>query len=496
MRLSESQYDWVKIPTDLNPKNMVMITAKTPHPTFHRGDSKFPVRLFTTQELLEASRSLAHRAIGLNHLGLIEGAFTIDAQYNPSTMNTEALCYFPDEWIDKVRTLLHEGKESIFSITYTWRDEHYTESGVEFLGLIFDQVDLLCGAPAGDKHVSARLVESDVIYRRARTEASVEFIGADKLQQSNYKPENDETFFKHHKECECSECHTLKECAGNLDECKHKGKCECKECKVDLPEKTNLLSNSPQQAISNQDPPTVGSPVPNVASAGFVQDNKGFMGAEPKKGNPDVNLSYVGNDKKMECDNPVNEGLNKVDAPSKAKSSYVNGKECEKLVESATDPKGVAPIQAAVPIVELTKVESKVEAVPKEEAKKEPEKQSASTPEVPKTESKPDTKLVEAEKKLSESAVTIAQLQTEKAALDTRVKELEPVVNKLQEAAKTIEGTTKLAIEQARKEGKEEMIKRVQKVLPANSMVSGNLQGCYRVLTNDIKKVLHEAENL
>jgi hypothetical protein len=563
MRLSESQYDWVKIPTDLNSKNMVMVTAKTPHPTFHAGSAKYPVRLFTTQELLEASRSLAHRAIGLNHLGLIEGAFTIDAQYNQSTCNTEVLAYFPDEWIDKVRTLIHEGKESIFSITYSWRDERYTESGVEFIGLIFDQIDLLCGAPAGDKHVSAQLVESEVdiiraasmittsvepyLLRHACMEAAVEFIGADKLQQSNLHPEKDQAFFK---ECECEYgklCESdikgyesmygerlgepfagYQDFAACVAQNKDKGNpnayCGYIKHKVEdkkgtesvlpedknpntilfidntgigrqRPEETNLLNNEPQQGISNQDPPNVEKPIMNVMSAGFIDDNKGkgptSVGGTPEKGRVDQTMS--GNTAKPELDehklvtqqetgvtgsmgaetenkNPIDEGLNKVDGPMnpKSQSSYVQNKhECEKLVESAIDPnkpaEGAAPIQGAAPI--------------------------------------PDPKLVEAEKKLTESAVTITQLQaektalmTEKTVLDARVKELEPVVNKLQEAAKTFDRTTKEAVEKARKEGKEEIIKKVQKVLPANSMVSGNLQGCYRVLTNDIKKVLHEAE--
>ena len=181
-KLTESQYDWAIMPEDLPTKNLVLITAKTPHPTYHKEDVEHPVRLFTTQELHEAARSLAHRPIGLNHQAIIAKAFTVDAQYNQSTSNVEALCYFPDEWIGKVRHLLKSGKESIFSVEYTWRDEKETADGVEFVGLIFDKVDLLCGVNAGDKHTSARLVESafnisfnNGVNRHGYCEAEVSF---------------------------------------------------------------------------------------------------------------------------------------------------------------------------------------------------------------------------------------------------------------------------------------------------------------------------------
>ena len=605
----ESAYDWAEIPEDLNPKNLVLITAKTPHPTFHKESVEYPVRLFTSDELLEASRSLAHRPIGINHLGIIEGAFTVDAQYNKSTGNTEALCFFPNLWIDKVRTLIHEGKQSIFSVKYSWRKENFTESGVEFIGLIFDQVDLLCGVNAGDKYTSAQLVESEVVIfngsytnRHALTEAEAEYIGADKIQQENYKPENDEAFFK---ECEC-DYGKLAECDVKLYECmyvdkqlgepfagykdfaackaankdkgnpdaycgyiKHKVEdkkaTECggithagithAECGMEhgpvvepetlaikqqgtesvavdehlegepvsvvrtedqnpnkilgtdvkplprqRPEETNLLNNEPQQGISNQDPPVVEKPVMNVMSAGFVDDShgkgptsiiqtaeggkpewdlaqhnkpqltdenkmvtnqetgvRGSMGAPTEIANPIkemlTGLKVTPDTQKPNKEaNPIDTGLKKVDGPQNQNTSY--NYESETLTESNTESK-VEP-----------KVEPKIE---------------------PKIVVGLDPKLLEAEKKLTESAATIA-------TLEARVKELEPIVNKLQEAAKTYESTVKLAEIKGRKEGKQELINKVKKVLPPTSMVSGNLQGCYRVLINDINKKLYESE--
>ena len=558
MKLSESEYEWAKLPDDLPHKNLVLITAKTPHPTFHKDSKEYPVRLFTSQELLEASRSLAHRQIGLNHLGLIEGAFTVDAQYNSSTGNTEALCYFPDEWIDKVRTLLREGKESIFSVEYTWRDERFTESGVEFIGLIFDKVDLLCGLNAGDKYTSAKLVESTIklSFRRALCEADAEFIGMDKNQQDNYQPEKDEAFFK---ECECE--------YGKLDECNIKGyesmyvserlgepfagykdfsacvaankdkgnpqaycgyikhKVEDKKGKESVepldrvskedqnpntillkdkeptplqrPEETNLLNNEPQQGISNQDPPQVDRPVMNVASAGFIEDNKGpvGVGGEPEKGRVEWTMSgstvpkpsdsnsmvsqqethsqgqsmgaetteknpieekIIGRTTLIEQDNPVVEGLNKTDGPSKAQSSMViKEQECEeKLTESEIELKK----KLEESIAKLTTVE------------------------------------VEKSTLVAQNTSLLAKV-AELEPKAKRVEEIEPALNKLQENAKTFEATKKLEVDKARKEGKQEVIDKVKTVLPQTSMVSGNLQGCYRVLVNDVKKKLYEAEN-
>jgi Zn ribbon nucleic-acid-binding protein/soluble cytochrome b562 len=48
------------------------------------------------------------------------------------------------------------------SVEYTWRDERKTEAGTEFLGLIFDKVDLLENAKAGDPNTELHLVESNI----------------------------------------------------------------------------------------------------------------------------------------------------------------------------------------------------------------------------------------------------------------------------------------------------------------------------------------------
>jgi hypothetical protein len=490
----ESEYDWAILPEDLPKRNLVLITAKTPHPTFHKEDKKFPVRLFTSDELFEAARSLAHRPVGLNHLGLIEKAFTVDAQFNKSTGNVEALLYFPDEWVGKVKTLLNEGKESIFSVEYTWRDEKYTAEGVEFIGLIFDKVDLLCGLNAGDKFTSAKLVESAIEISGRR--ACMESVGAELIQQEQITTEDLTAGLTFFKECEAanrlgepfagyqdfSACVAANKDKGDPDAycgyIKHKTEAgyavknpstgpemadRNEEAVMDLPEKTNLLNNDPQTPISNQDPSNVDKPVVNVASAGFVQDEKGFVGGEPAKGALDFTMAGNQN-------------------PAEPMGAAANAKECGALSPDNSNQDTYKKIESGKSMSESNpeiKPEDK-KVVPKEEPKQEPV---------------PDPKLVEAEKKLSESAAKITALETEKAALNTRVKELEPAFNKLQEAAKTYDSSIAKAEAKGRTEGKKEIISKVSKVIPSSGFFSDNHQGAARVLINDVKKVLYESEN-
>lgn len=582
--LKESQYDWVIFPTDLPRSNLVMITAKTPHPTFHKEDKELPVRLFTAAALQDAASSLRHRFIGLNHQGFIEKAFTVDAQYNPTTMNVEALCYFPDEWIGIVKQLLASGKESIFSVEYTWREEKYTPEGVEFIGLCFDQVDLLCGVNAGDKHVSARLAESVLnmgLNRHALCEAEVdthfpELVQEKKVTDSVNTPSQD--FFKY--ECEANEfmAGSYKECESAVQECmtqrltepfagykdfdacvaankdksnpqaycgyiKHKVESVSsaqnlkhqepltsvrpedrnpnellmkdnpisKEGNViatpqQRPEETNLLNNEPFTPVVNQDPPNVEKPVMNVMSAGFVEDSKGPVGVggtpskdkptfamsgstEPVKGgeklvqsgetggSANVDTQHMGtkNVQNQDADagmhgsqgaststenpileifktvgiqgtgkeaNPVNDGLNKVDGPDLSNEDTYNKKgECKVLTESEK------PIEQPKP------VEQPIQPDPL---------------------------------KLAEAKI----IELTKSNTD-----LEGAVAKLQENVKTFSNEKEQAVIKARSEGRQEILQKVKAVVPSNSMVSGVHQGAFRVLVNDVKKVLYESEN-
>src|SRR3972149_2085427 len=166
MRLVESAYEWSKIPEDLPKGNLVLITAKTTLPTIHRNDPDYPVRIFNKEELKEAARSLAKRPMGLNHSKLIEGAFTVDAQWNESTSSIEALVFLPTPYINLIRRAELEGTPVKYSVEYTWRNENKTDEGVEFIGLCFDRVDLVYGMNAGDMDTSGRLVESLESRRR------------------------------------------------------------------------------------------------------------------------------------------------------------------------------------------------------------------------------------------------------------------------------------------------------------------------------------------
>jgi len=173
-------FEWAKIPVDLPKENLVLLVAKTSDPTIHPSDPEYPIRIFSPTELHEAARSLAKRIIGINHLRLPDGspvliefspeeqqkigakfAFTVDANYNADTKCVETLLCLPKLYVNKIR----RNYITQASVEYTWRDERKTESGTEFIGLIFDKVDLLedlpVGVTAGDRGTFFRLVESN-----------------------------------------------------------------------------------------------------------------------------------------------------------------------------------------------------------------------------------------------------------------------------------------------------------------------------------------------
>jgi hypothetical protein len=169
-------FEWARIPEDLPRENLVLAVTKTSDPTIHPSDVEYPIRLFRAEELHDAARSLAKRYVGLNHLRLPDGsplliefspeeiqkvgfryAFTVDANYNAETKCVEALLCLPRIWVQKIkRGLIHQ-----VSVEYTWRDENKKAEGVEFLGLIFDKVDLLENLNAGDHNTVLRCVESN-----------------------------------------------------------------------------------------------------------------------------------------------------------------------------------------------------------------------------------------------------------------------------------------------------------------------------------------------
>jgi hypothetical protein len=463
---TESQYDWAIMPDDLPKKNLVLITAKTPHPTFHKEDKKYPVRLFTTEELHEAARSLAHRAIGLNHLGTIEKAFTVDAQFNKSTNNVEALCYFPDEWIGKVRNLLNEGKESIFSVEYTWRDERYTEAGVEFIGLIFDKVDLLCGMNAGDKYTSAKLVESAIQLssRRACMEAEViPELGAAPIQQEQIQSAV---------ECskECNECKT--ECNKRVEYSSSRNLAQNGESEVQVPEETNLLNNSPQSPISLIPEPQ--EPEGPVMVAGRVINDANQEGdvSIPDPNSPEEQLKAGIKIEMEHTSDPKEAEKIAKDHLAEFPNYYT---ELVKMEDKLKDNKEGKESQSN--LEDKNMPEEK-----KEEVKSEEKKEEAVVPPTP------DPKLVEAQAQLLIK-------DNEIKAKDERIKEVEIAFNRLQENAKSFDTQKADAVVKARKEGKLEVIDRVSKAIPSSAFISGNNVGATRSLITDVKKALYESEN-
>ena len=138
----ESAYEWVTIPEDLPKSNLFYVTAKTASPAIHPEDKEDPIRQFALPELHEAARSLGRRFINMNHdqRHNIETAFTVDAQYNPTTQAVEALIYVPNQ----VRDMILRGEIKRPSVEYVWRSIRKTEvGGSEFIGIIFDKIALL-----------------------------------------------------------------------------------------------------------------------------------------------------------------------------------------------------------------------------------------------------------------------------------------------------------------------------------------------------------------
>jgi hypothetical protein len=357
----EIAYDWSKIPEDLPKSNLLYITAKTTHATIHPDDPEYPIRLFTPAELQESAASLRRRPIGVNHIhakfnpeaGLIKGAFTVDAQWNPSTQAIEALVFLPSSVMEMVREKKRNNEAVEWSVEYGWRDEHKTEAGTEFTGLCFYRIDMLEGFHGGDHYTSSSLIESE--SKTGRFLAEAEFlVEMDTVQQENIdqslehspsippvkleeaemnkylgepfadyqnwkdciaknRDKSDPSaycgYIKHKTESMCAEC-------GN---CKGNNRVECQAClklhnlnkgihpeayrqetytqaddpTVKHPNGTNQMKAPPETPILNQPPQGefgTDRSLTNVASAGAVAGTKGVVFGEPEEGNPHKNL--------------------------------------------------------------------------------------------------------------------------------------------------------------------------------------------------------------
>ena len=343
-RFSESAYDWAKIPEDLPRSNLFLITAKTASPTIHPEKPNEVVRLFSETELHESAKSLARRPIGLNHgingapfiidfgTGPLGRAWTVDSQYNPSTKCIEALIYVPNLYRDMIN-LPEEDPQKIrkVSVEFYCRDEVETELGVEYVGLVFDKVDLIQGMNAGDKLSEIRRVEA-VIGNIAHLEGEIipqeQKIKQDQIQDGIEDPEQgfyDECYkeaemfvnkkmgepFAGYKDFDA--CVAANKDKGNPSaycgyikhkvEDKPKKKKEVfpespntltlqekKETEPQRPETTNVMNQDPTMKAINQEPIDNTEPVANVASAGAVVGTQGVLFGEPEPTNTHKNL--------------------------------------------------------------------------------------------------------------------------------------------------------------------------------------------------------------
>jgi hypothetical protein len=464
-KLNESAYDWSTIPNDLPRQNLVLITAKTTNPTYHFTDPKYKIRVFNPAELKEAARSLAKRVVGLNHRELIENAFTVDAQWNESTQSVEALLFMPTPYINLIRAEEAAGRPVKFSVEYTWRDEVLHEDGsVEFIGLVFDRVDVLYGLSAGDKYTSAKLVEG----KRGLMEAEEVKIKQDAIQDSVEDPSL--SFFKGLEESANSFLQRLGEpFAGytNFDDCLAKNKDKsnpsayCGYIKHQVEDKkkkeSKQIPEQPVNTMTTEQPAKlpvaidqVVSPV-NVTSVGAIPDNKGSpITPTPADTNPDKNLNQE---------------------PAK----QVNVENKEELKDKFSPDKSNQSVECMGKLKE-SKEEVKVEDKPKEEVKVEEKKEDKPTEQKGevKQETTPDPK-------------------------DVRIHELEGVVTTLQNNAKVSDTekskAVKEATDKAYKQGKEEVINKIREVIPKSGMIGNPAVNATRRVIDDVNRKLYECTN-
>jgi len=138
----------LKIPETVNvPKeSIIRVIAKTKRDTLHPDDPQYKHRVFEENELMMASRSLALKPVGLNHLETIPDAIVVNADWNVKDKVVEALLSLPKKFIDLIR------KKEItkVSVDYNWdavekQGEKSVFKGLKFLGL-----SLLHGLNPGD----------------------------------------------------------------------------------------------------------------------------------------------------------------------------------------------------------------------------------------------------------------------------------------------------------------------------------------------------------
>ena len=467
----ESAYEWVTIPEDLPKSNLFYVTAKTASPAIHPEDKEDPIRQFALSELQAAGRSLGRRFINMNHNQQynIETAFTVDAQYNPTTQAVEALIYVPD----RIRDQILRGEIKKASVEYVWRDIRKTEvGGSEFIGIIFDKIALLeeswlqsNGFNAGDSLSEIRKCESKSEEKRAFLDGKMEAIVIEIPPEQGMKQDmiteglkNPEQGFYNAEKCkECgklSECSTThyKECsvqdeigADELDVLPEDAKMEAQK-----PEGTNVMPIAPDGPVLNQTPVSNETPKTNVASAGMVEDKDGgVMFGKPEETNPHKNLDMPKAPANIEPSAKL-EGTSLSDSIPIKTSNEINVigmDESKQKVESAVEPKKEdkkpVVVETPTPVVEIPKEDykAKFEAV-------------------------------------SQDLIKVKEHETF----------LEGSCKQLGDNAKLFDEKLAKEVAAARKAGKQEVIANIKEVIPDGSQFGYNIQNSTRSLIYNIKK--------
>jgi len=423
-------YEWVKIPENLNRSNLVMVIAKTPKSTVHPEDPEYPVRIFITKELYEGARSLAQRNIGINHLAIIPGAFTVDANWNEKNECIEALLYVPSPFIEKIRNR----EINKVSVEYTWREEKRTEAGVEFYGLVFNRIDLLSGLTPGDDSVRMKLVEGkrglmEGILEGVETQEA--FINRVKVEAIEFTKTLGEPFADYEDWDDCI--------SKNSDKGNPAAYCGYIKAKTEPKKEAAQVPEIPANNLTTIDV-VAPAPItqPNPSNLIKLEDNDTSKGGEP-----------IMNDEEKLKHKIESTSANNTTAANPTNNTVVP--KPEPIPTPATNPTP-EPVIVPAPVVVPTPVI--VEPTP-----------PVVTP----------------------PAATVPKLD----AKDVRIVELETSVTRLQEASKTVGIEKDKAIKEAVEKTKEDIFKKVESVLPPGNIISSMNKGGQK-LAEDLRRVLYK----
>lgn len=472
----ESPYTWAVIPDDLPRDNLVLITAKTIENTIHPEDPDYTIRVFKPEELKEAARSLAQRVVGLNHGPIIQGAFTVDAQWNEEEKAVEALLFLPNLWIRKVREGIESnGERGIYkvSVEYTWRTEKREGNKVEFSGLVFNRVDLLENISPGDKLTNITLVEGkrglmEGILKMKESLETVEEVKARYKELSEERKTINEKLYPPIEET--SETKELKNRMGEID-------AEIKGLEIKIGQLMLYQVDAPikKEGDIQQSMITDSIETPSIALFKELEesaDNFMTILGEPFAGfkdfdacvrwakahgktNPDAYCGYI---------------KHKVEDPKKENT----------LTESATNSTTPNPTEPSKPVEPPNPV-----VIPTEPPKPIVEPKSAPEPVVTPV---PTPAPIVTPEPVTNPVPTQPPVPDVK---ESRIKELEEAVKRLQDNAKVSSKDKNTAIKKAKEEVTQKFIKELESIMPPKDVMSNFRVGDRRMAT-EVRKVIYK----